>query len=228
MFTAVIPVRAGSRRIKDKNIAPFGSSNLLLHKIRQLKQVPSLDAIVVSSDSEAMLKMADEERVLTHRRGAAFSDEESKTFGEVVRHICENVPGDHVVWAQCTSPLVTADIYEDAIQTYLRNLGLFDSLASVEAFRRHLWDNKGPVNYERGRRHPPSQKLPQMYFVTGVFIAPRVKMIEWNHNIGANPYKYILSKVHCLDIDDELDLELARLWHDKACNCKIKEMVHDH
>lgn len=57
-ITAVIPVRAGSRRLPNKNILPFGNSNLLVHKIRQLNQVKSIDTIVVSSDSDEMLNMA--------------------------------------------------------------------------------------------------------------------------------------------------------------------------
>ena len=40
VLTAVISVRAGSRRLPNKNILPFGGSNLLIHKIRQLKSVP--------------------------------------------------------------------------------------------------------------------------------------------------------------------------------------------
>lgn len=219
MFTAVIPVRAGSQRVKDKNIAPFGDSNLLVHKIRQLKGVASIDTVVVSSDSDVMLEMAKEEGVVPHRRSQEYCDEKTKTFGEVVRHICENVEGEHIVWAQCTSPLVTPALYADAIETYQKNLGAHDSLASVEPFKRHVWDDSGPVNYQRGIAHPPSQRLPLWYFVTGVFIAPRAKMIEWYHNIGANPYRYILSKIHSLDIDDELDLELAQSWHDKVCDC---------
>ncbi len=221
-FTAVVPARGGSRRLKDKHTIPYAGSNLLIHKIRQLKRVESIDSIVVSSDSDTMLEMAKNEGVLTHKRSPEYCDEETKSFGEVVKHVCESVVGENIVWAQCTSPLVVPSQYKDTISVYLDNLGKHDSLASVEAFRRHLWDDNGPVNYERGKMHPPSQKLPQMYFVTGVFIAPRKKMIEWYHNIGPNPYKYILPRTSCVDIDDELDFDLAKLWHDRACDCLVK------
>lgn len=43
IITAVIPARAGSRRLKNKNILPFADSNLLIHKIRQLKKVKGVD-----------------------------------------------------------------------------------------------------------------------------------------------------------------------------------------
>lgn len=221
-FTAVIPARGGSRRLKDKHTIPYAGSNLLIHKIRQLKKVDMIDKIVVSSDSDAMLEMAKKEGVLTHKRAPEYCDETTKGFGEVVRHIAESVEGEHLVWCQCTSPLVVSSQYEEAIKIYLANLDKYDSLASVEAFQRHLWDDNGPVNYERGVKHPPSQQLPKMYFVTGVFIAPRAKMIEWSHNIGPNPYKYILPRVSCVDIDDELDFELAQIWHDRICDCNKK------
>ena len=38
-FTAIVPVRAGSRRIKDKNIAKLGKTNLLENKINILKKI---------------------------------------------------------------------------------------------------------------------------------------------------------------------------------------------
>ena len=55
-ITAVIPVRAGSTRLKNKNVAPFAGTNLLVNKIRQLQEVPEITKIVVSSDSDMMLQ----------------------------------------------------------------------------------------------------------------------------------------------------------------------------
>lgn len=215
-YTAIIPVRAGSRRLTDKNIAPFGESNLLINKIEQLKKIKKINQIVVSSDSEIMLAMARKARVLIHKRAIEYCDEKTKTFGEVVRHICENVEGENIIWATCTSPLVTPALYNDAIKKYELNVlnnREFDSLMSVEPFKRYLWDNKGPVNYQLGTKHVPSQELPTLYFVTdGILIAPRIKMIKWNYFHGKNPYKFILDKKSSVDIDDELDLAKAIAW----------------
>jgi len=215
-ITAVIPVREGSRRLKNKNIAPFAGTNLLLHKIAQLKNVQEIDNIVVSSDSSLMLEMAQSAGVLTHKRGIEYCDESSKTFGEVVAHIASSVVGDHILWATCTSPLVSPQIYSHAISDYFRILADgYDSLASFETIKRYLWDKDGPINYELGKKHVPSQELPELYIVTdGVLIAPRGKMIEWNYFHGSNPYKYIMDKRTSVDIDDGLDLACARAWLD--------------
>jgi N-acylneuraminate cytidylyltransferase len=219
MLTAIIPVRKGSRRLPNKNVTPFAGKNLLTYKIVQLKTVNEIDSIVVSSDSDEMLKMALEMDVKTHKRGDEYCDEKSQPFGEVVAHICENVEGDDIIWATCTSPLVEPDDYRKAIDTYKRVLHKgCDSLMSVEEFHRYIWDGKGPINYELGINHVPSQELPPLYRITdGILIAPRADMIRWKYFHGRRPYKYKMGKRSSIDIDDVYDLECAKAW------LKIKE-----
>lgn len=213
---AIIPVREGSTRLKNKNMAPFAGTNLLINKINQLKQVQEIDKIVVSSDSEKMLTMAKNQGVSTHKRAIEYCDEKTKTFGEVVAHICNSVQGDDILWATCTAPLVFPKHYREAIALYHQALkDGYDSLVSMERFKRYLWDEQGPVNYELGIKHVPSQQLPSLYFVTdGILLAPRKKMIEWNYFHGPNPYRLILDKRTSIDIDDGLDLACARAWLD--------------
>ena len=213
-FTAVIPVREGSRRLPGKNIYPFGDSNLLVNKINQLKSCKFIDQIVVTSDSDTMLAMAHEQGVQIHKRGIEYCDEITKTFGEVVAHVASSVEGEHIIWATCTAPLVQPTDYDNAIQEYLSGLNEgFDSLMSVEPFKRYIWNENGPLNYELGLKHVPSQQLEQLYFVTdGILISPRIKMIEWMYFHGINPKKFILDKIKCVDIDDKLDLLVAQAW----------------
>lgn len=221
-ITAIIPVRAGSRRLKNKNIAPFGDTNLLLNKIAQLQQVPEVNRIVVSSDSDIMLAMAKEAGADTHKRAPEYCDEMTKTFGEVVRHIAESVMGDHILWATCTSPLVEPSMYSQAISEYFPAIesGKFDSLVSFEMIKRYLWTEEGPLNYELGLKHVPSQQLPPLYIVTdGILLAPREKMIEWSYFHGRNPYRFVIDKRAAVDIDDGLDLLCARAWRDGKVEC---------
>ncbi len=51
-ITAVIPIRSGSQRVKDKNLRPFADTNLMELKIKNLLQVPELDSIIVNTNSE--------------------------------------------------------------------------------------------------------------------------------------------------------------------------------
>lgn len=216
MYTAVIPVRKGSRRLKNKNIAHFAGTTLLEYKIDQLKRVDQISNIVVSSDCDVMLSMANSKGVKTHKRAPEYCDEKTKTFGEVVEHICNSVEGENVIWATCTSPLVEPEDYTDALMTYEKVVKSgYDSLMSVEEFRRYIWTDRGPLNYELGIKHVPSQELPPLYRVTdGILIAPRKKMVEWKYFHGVNPFMYKMDKRSSIDIDDAYDMACAIAWKD--------------
>ena len=56
-ITAIIPVRAGSQRVKNKNLKTFYDSNLLEIKIKQIKQL-SVDRIIVNTDSQEAIQIA--------------------------------------------------------------------------------------------------------------------------------------------------------------------------
>ena len=188
----------------------------MLNKIAQLKKVSEIEQIVVTSDSDIMLHMAEKEGIIVHKRAPEFCDESIKTFGEVVKHIAENVKGEHILWATCTSPLVFPIHYQEAIRLYRGIFGKgYDSLVSFEKIKRYLWNEEGPLNYELGLKHVPSQELPDLYIVTdGIILAPRTKMIEWSYFHGRNPYRFIVDKRTAIDIDDRLDLAAARAWLD--------------
>ncbi len=213
-YTAIIPVREGSRRLIDKNIYPFNGTTLLENKINQLKKVPEIDSIVVSSDSEKMLEIALNNNVLIHKRSWEFCDEKTKTFGEVVENICSEISGDHAIWSTVTSPLVLPPIYSKAIDLYVSSLEKgFDSLLTVEAFQKYILNDQGPLNYKYGVGHVPSQQLEILYFKTnGIMIAPRLDMIKWKYLYGPNHFKFEIDKVFCADVDDILDMVQAESW----------------
>ena len=213
-IVAVVPVRAGSRRLKNKNMLPFEGESLLARKVRQLKSVRGLAGVLVSSDSDEMLAEAESLGAAVHRREARYADDRSVPFGEVVANVCGAVEADDVLWAPCVCPLTDAPQYEEAIRLYRENVpSRNDSLVSFERLKIFLWDGSGPVNYGLGAGHVLSQDLPDLFRPTnGIFLAPRAKMAEWKYFHGPNPYRYVIDKRSAVDIDDGLDMACALAW----------------
>ena len=56
-ITAVIPIRSGSQRVKDKNLRAFADTNLMELKIKNLLQFPELTSIVVNTNSELAIEI---------------------------------------------------------------------------------------------------------------------------------------------------------------------------
>lgn len=212
-FTAVIPVRMGSTRVKNKNIKPFAGSNLLQIKIDQLKEVKRINQIIVSSDSDEMLDLARKSNVIAMKRPAEYCDEVSRSFNEVVRYIAtEQVKTEIMMWTPCVCPLVSASKITEGIELFQEILSGkidADSVASAALIKEYLFDEKGPVNFSI-EHHVPSQKLPNWHYITnGFFIAHREDMAKWGFVYGPHPYLCEVNKFEAIDIDDDIDFAMA-------------------
>ena len=202
-----------------KNRLPFGDCNLLQHKLRQLKKVPQLEQIVVSSEDDEMLRMAETEGVTAMKRPEEYARREC-SFGLFVHYIASQVTGDEILWTCVTSPFVDENTYEKAITIYdeKRREG-YDSLITVQPHKCFMLDRNGSLNFKRGLKHPYSEQLPELYLYTsGIALAPRLKMIEWNYHWGHIPYMYVVDKRTGMEITDEFDYRFAKylLTEEKA------------
>lgn len=210
-LSAIIPVKENSSRLPNKNILPFGNTNLLIHKIRQLKQVEEITDIIVSSDSEQMLTMALNEGVKALKRPLKYANE-SVPFGMFLEYLAGEIPNEHVMWACVTSPLVEPYLYKEAIEIYFDKLeDGFDSLITVLPCKSYYMDDNGPINFEVGLKHQNSEYLKPIYhFTNGINICPKNKLIEWHYNYGPNPYRLQVNKREAVDIDDMYDYVCAK------------------
>ena len=68
-ITAVIPIRSGSQRVKDKNLRAFADTYLMELKIKNLLQVPELTSIVVNTNSELAIEIVNK----SYRGGGDYS-----------------------------------------------------------------------------------------------------------------------------------------------------------
>ena len=213
---AIVPARKESSGLIDKNILPFGNSTLLEHKLTQLKKVTQISEIVVSSDDDTILELSKKRGVSVLKRPEEYASRECP-FGRFVEYICGQVDGEDVLWACCTSPFVSEELYSKAIEIYLSKLYEdYDSLISVQRLNRFVLDKNGPVNYQKGLRHKNSDQLNDLLlFTNGVVIAPREKMIEWKYIWGNVPYLLEVDKKTGIDISDQFDYDIARFYFEQ-------------
>ena len=68
MITAVIPVRSGSTRCKNKNLRKWGNTNLLQNKINILKKSKYIDYILVNTDDDDAINIAKQNDILYFKR----------------------------------------------------------------------------------------------------------------------------------------------------------------
>ena len=212
---AVVPVRQGSERVRNKNFKPFGGQSLLEIKLAKLKQVAGIDEIVVNTDSDLAIEIADRYGVGHFRREPYYASS-ACINSEHWRNLAETTEAEYVMHTLCTSPLIALDTYEQVLQTFRSKVlsGEHDSINTVRRVKEFLWMDGKPVNYAIGQS-PNSQNLPDVVALTfGISIISRETMIERGNVVGNRPLFYPLDEIESVDIDTDLDFEFAEfLWN---------------
>ena len=212
---ALVAVRSGSVRVKNKNIRPFAESTLLEIKLQQLKRIPNLDGIIVNSNDEEMLKIAQGLGAETVKRDEYFASNQV-SMSDVYKNMAENFDGDIVAYINVTNPLLKDDTIIRAIEEYKKGAGIFDSLNSAHLIKEFMFQNNLPINYDL-RHQPRSQDLPDIAALNfAINILSREKMIECRNVVGYHPNIYLIDEVEATDIDNPLDFEFAEYVYKKG------------
>ena len=208
---AMVPVRAGSTRVPNKNTRKFADTNLLELKLRVLKKVYGITQIIVSTDCDIAAEIAHDQNVKVQRRSKYFAGSEV-TNDQHWLHIAETAPGDIVFLAQVTSPLLKVSSIQNALNTFLDNPSN-DSLNSVSVEKKFLWKDMNPINYDINVT-PKSQDLPNIVSLNfAITIIYKEIMIKRKNVVGYSPSFFELDKVEALDIDDMIDFKVAELMY---------------
>ena len=222
---AFVPCRKGSERVRDKNTRPFAgiSGGLVELKLGQLMACEAIATIVVSTNDPAVTAVARRvgqarsKPVMVLSRPEHLASSETSTDA-LVAHVPAIIQEDAVIlWTHVTSPFVGADTYQRALERYRRALkaGQCDSLMSVTKLQTFLWNQAGPVNYDRQQlKWPKTQTLPVWYEVnSAIFLASRSVYVARHDRIGDRPYFFELNRREGFDIDWEDDFAVAEaLW----------------
>ena len=211
---ALIAVRSGSQRVKNKNIRPFAGSTLLEIKIKQLLRIKNIDGIVVNSNDDNMLEIAKSLGCETVKRKEYYCTNEV-SMSEVYKNMAENFNGDIIVYTNVTNPLVKDETIYEAIEKYKEFNDKYDSLNSAYPVKEFLFQNNKPINYDL-KNQPRSQDLPDIFALNfAISIISKEKMISQKNVVGSKPYIFPMDIEESTDIDNMIDFEFAEYMYKK-------------
>lgn len=215
MVLALIPARAGSKSIKNKNLALLGDKPLLFYTLDSAKKANCIDKIVVSSDGEHILEYATSQGVCALNRPSELAQDFTQT-AEVLFHALEHFRDfDEIIILQPTSPFRDCADIENAYKIFksknanaLISVNLVDNkilkafIANENGELQGIHDNKMPFM--------PRQKLPKTYQSNGaIYIIKKDAFLAHNTLLPPRTHFYEMSEQNSIDIDTPSDLEKA-------------------
>ncbi len=223
-IVCIIPARAGSKRLINKNTRPLNGKPLIAWTLEEAKKSLLIDRIIVSTDDEAVSNISGAYGIEVVKRPEELAADEAAT-ADVVIHVLGLLkqrafcPG-HVILLQCTSPLRTAKHIDEALRKYLDSKEDVDSLISVSREEHPPWwsktiDKSGflfdTFEYDR-QKYSRSQDFPDTYRVNGaIYIARTKKLLEFKGFQMERTLSYVMEPRLSIDIDTETDFMFAEL-----------------
>lgn len=207
-LVAVVAVRKGSQRVKNKNFKLFAKKNLLIHKIQVLKKIKELDDIIINTDSSKAISIAKKLKVSFFKRGDYYASSEC-TNSEFWSNIAKHTDSKYIMFTHCTNPMIKGSTYKNFIKIFFKNKYKFDSFNSVSDVKEFLFKKKKPINFNPTKT-PNSQNLPDIVKLNfAINILETEQMFKTKTLIGKKPYFYKLNQVEGYDINTPLEFSFA-------------------
>ena len=216
VIKAVIPIRKGSQRVRNKNIRPFGGTTLLENKLKSLREAGFFDDIIVNTDSEEAIELARANGVSWHRREPYYASS-ACSGSEFFQHLGMVTDCDVFCYCPVTSPFVSSDTMKKCMALYEEKMaGGCDCVSTVSDVKEFLWLDGRPLNYDK-HNAPNSQDLPDVKALNfGFTLVRRESLIKNRNIIGDNPLFVTTTGIESIDIDTPLDFYIAEKIYRKV------------
>lgn len=220
--------RGGSKGVPNKNIREIGGLPLISHTLRQIKAAGSFGAMAVSSDSLAILEVAEKEGFLAIRRPDEMAGDTAAKI-PVIRHCVQTVEAklgqqfELCLDLDCTSPLRSVEDIR-AVLSLLQSAETPNVITAMPA-RRSPYFNMVEVdadgNVGLSKKLPGQivrrQDAPKCYDMNASIYGWKRDVLETQDKLFLEGTKlHVMPEERSIDIDSPIDFELVQLLLNKS------------
>ncbi len=218
---AIIPARSGSKGMKDKNIKNLCGKPLIAYTIECALKSGVFDEVMVSTDSEEYAQIAREYGASVPFLRSAVNSSDTASSWDMIEEVLKkyeeaNTFFDTFCLLQPTSPLRTTDNIRESYALY-REKASFAVVSVCEAEHSPLWCGHLPESCEfegfiDEKNIVQRQAGGKFYRLNGaIYIVNIERFMSDRFLYQKGSYAYIMEPEQSVDIDTEIDFQLAEL-----------------
>lgn len=209
---ALLPMKAHSERVPNKNIRNFCGKPLYHWVLTSLLASRYISCVVINTDSSEIARDAPKyfERVRIIKRPEEIRGD-FVPMNHIIAYDLSVLDGDHFLQTHSTNPFLTMDSIDQAIEFYFNNTNRYDSLFSVTRLQTRLyWGDGQPINHDPAKLLRTQDLEPVYEENSNLYVFSRTSFEQSGCNrVGLRPAMFELNKLEAVDIDEELDFKLA-------------------
>jgi len=219
---ALIPARAGSKRVPLKNIKRLNNIPLIAYTINTAKSL--FNPVIVSSDSNEILIIASNYGAIPLKRPIEYCQDDSTDY-DVVQHMLNHYPTDFVAYMRPTTPLRESKIIQeclDFVHSWVNETQTINwtGLRSVELMPESAWKcfelNNGILWPFSEHSNLPNQLVIPTYKANGYIDIIKVDCIKDQDLFGPRCYGYVTPPVIEVDTHEEFAYLEWSMRHEKG------------
>lgn len=210
---ALLPMKGHSERVPNKNMRLFAGKPLYHQIASVLQEIPVIEKIIVNTDSESIVEDAAKHfsKVLIHQRPPEIQGD-FVSMNDIIAYDLEQLKYcDHFLQTHSTNPLLSRVTIERAVNKYFAKESDNDSLFAVSRLQTRLYRADGiPLNHNPQKLTRTQDLEPLFEENSNFYIFSRNSFINaGRRRIGLKPRMFVVNKIEALDIDEEIDFQLA-------------------
>ena len=209
---AFVHAKGTSSRVPSKNMRILGDKPLFCHAIENAKSSNLVDAVVIDSDNDEILRIGKEYGAICLKRPDRLATNLA-TGDDLAYWQASNFPFSSIVLQVIpTAPFLTGNSIDRAIQM-LKDHPDVDSVAGVYEEAFYTWLNGRPEYYKPDGTIPNSVDLEKMvYETTGIYVNYTRAVLKTKKRLNPdNCLPCILNKIETVDINIMEDFEFAEI-----------------
>ncbi len=224
-YICLIPARAGSKRVPNKNILDLNSKPLIKHSIDFALRISKRSEIYVSSDSKNIQDIARKAGVKVHKRPSKMARDETSMFETTIDFIKNNnISNDtNIILLQPTNPFRSLDYFGKLKEIFETKKNASSGISLVRCTFFHpskigvIADkNKfNLLNVEHESNIDNHKKKPYFVISGSFYIVNVAKLIANKSFIGDSPVGLEEPVDNFCNIDNPIDFKIAEILGEK-------------
>jgi len=209
---ALLPFKANSERIKNKNFKNFAGKPLFKWMLDKLENIDYVDKIIINTDASDKIRNmhnCESNKIILRERKSTLSGDFT-SMNLIIEDDINNINADNYIMTHTTNPLLKEDTIINALDIYNMNNGIYDSLFSVNKYQTRFYSKDGTaVNHDPSKLIRTQDLEPWYEENSNLYIFNRESFRKTNSRIGVKPYLYETGALESQDIDNQENWDIA-------------------
>ncbi|GAB5560429.1 MAG: hypothetical protein SynsKO_20760 [Synoicihabitans sp.] len=211
-LVAHIPARAGSKRVRSKNLRMLHGKPMIAYAIECAKSCPEIDEVYVNTDCPKLAALAEEYGVKVFQRDPALASD-TATGDDFTVDIMDRLKLDTLMMISPVCPLVTPEDVRSAVEAY--RSGDADALITCQETSMQVAKEGKFVNIDPVGPLSPSQDNPKVQICNWAVTIWNAEVFRQNYAnfkggyCGTNRILFPIDPIRSVKVSYEQDFKLV-------------------